>query len=402
MKKHYLIRRSLEQYIGPLNLDGLRRSFRKMEFGLQDEVAASLGPWVHLEDMDRLKRHYPEVAKLVGKEFLSDWGVSEHTQVNISSKNKKNSSRSSIKGILLGIGVSLLAFGIVHVVLENYPLESKDPSVMVQGLVRLIREDPHSLQQQLKQNKDHIRAQALKSKENYQIWLPLIRYLAFEMFEPQLADGLLRSVGGYDCRVEAIALSLKSVDDFKRLAGIKNRMLLWDPNWIRRRSEFNQSSRNDFEGCLRVVRHTLHSNPDFAAKDYDVYKSRVQYQLEMIQRGQSQSRMDQGVFATMQCIELNQQRCLDTTDQIEGDLQSWLKVYETRSRIATLIARKDQLAEAELAEISRLMERLSSVDTLTRLDYSLENEFASLLIEFKGDTKKVRDHYAQTQRFFNP
>ncbi len=43
-----------------------------MEFGLQDEVAASFGPWISFDNFPALAKTYPELSRLVRERFLED------------------------------------------------------------------------------------------------------------------------------------------------------------------------------------------------------------------------------------------------------------------------------------------------------------------------------------------
>ena len=71
--KLYLIRVDMERFIGPLTLREVRESYRRMEFGLQDEIAASNRAWVAFDDLERVKRYYPELVGLIKREMLSGW-----------------------------------------------------------------------------------------------------------------------------------------------------------------------------------------------------------------------------------------------------------------------------------------------------------------------------------------
>ena len=69
----YLIRIDMERFLGPLSQKEMREAYRRMEFGLQDEIAASNKLWVSFDDLELVKRHYPELVGFVKKEMLSGW-----------------------------------------------------------------------------------------------------------------------------------------------------------------------------------------------------------------------------------------------------------------------------------------------------------------------------------------
>ena len=82
MQKRLLVRRDNSNFIGPMSLEEFARRFKKLEFGFQDEVAASNGIWVKLDQYQQLKQHMPEVAKLVKTELAKQIQVDEFGKNN--------------------------------------------------------------------------------------------------------------------------------------------------------------------------------------------------------------------------------------------------------------------------------------------------------------------------------
>ena len=96
----YLIRIDMERFLGPLSQKEMREAYRRMEFGLQDEIAASNKLWVSFDDLELVKRHYPELVGFVKKEMLSGWGSSvlptSFTQDEVTKFKKKRRHGSSL------------------------------------------------------------------------------------------------------------------------------------------------------------------------------------------------------------------------------------------------------------------------------------------------------------------
>ena len=100
-EKLYLIRVDMERFIGPLTLKEVRDSYRRMEFGLQDEIASSNKPWVAFDDLERINRIYPELGNLIKKEMLSGWGSTEPDTKTTTGVEKVESSSKKTMGLLL-------------------------------------------------------------------------------------------------------------------------------------------------------------------------------------------------------------------------------------------------------------------------------------------------------------
>ena len=107
MAKLYLIRRNLESFLGPLTLEELKKSYQRMEFGLQDEVAGSYGRWIAFDDLDRIQDHYPELTPVIRETMLGGWGFSQNTATRIIDRGNSG-KREKSKGGGLSFGVTLL------------------------------------------------------------------------------------------------------------------------------------------------------------------------------------------------------------------------------------------------------------------------------------------------------
>ncbi len=90
----YLIRKQSYRILGPMTLQELKVALDSLEVTLSDEIAASLKPWVFLDDGQAIRSHYPEVVAILGRgEDFS--AVSE--SMNLSVKGKRNESSKNFK-----------------------------------------------------------------------------------------------------------------------------------------------------------------------------------------------------------------------------------------------------------------------------------------------------------------
>ena len=74
----YVVRRNLETFLGPMNIEELKRAQNAMEFGLHDEIAGNCGEWVRFDKPGEMGLHYPEVIDAISKEMFESWGISTH------------------------------------------------------------------------------------------------------------------------------------------------------------------------------------------------------------------------------------------------------------------------------------------------------------------------------------
>ena len=103
MAKLYLIRRNLEGFSGPMSLMELKDAFKRMQFGLSDEVSGHCGPWVTMDNLEKVKKTYPEVARIVYEDLASEWGVSSHGDPVPVSENTRQIRKKSARGLSLAV-----------------------------------------------------------------------------------------------------------------------------------------------------------------------------------------------------------------------------------------------------------------------------------------------------------
>ena len=144
-EKLYLIRVNLESFIGPYTLSEVRSAYKRMLFGLQDEIAASNMPWVSFDDLLQVKEHYPELMKFVKQEMLSGWAVTDQSvQIDAGAK-RKIVKTSTTSGSANGSGSNfLLSIVLVAVIFAGSLLILKNSGVLKR--LQLGKKDPKSKQ----------------------------------------------------------------------------------------------------------------------------------------------------------------------------------------------------------------------------------------------------------------
>ena len=184
-EKLYLIRVDMERFIGPVTLKEVRDSYRRMEFGLQDEIASSNKPWVAFDDLERVNRIYPELANLIKKEMLSGWGSTEPEPRTIPGGEALDSLPRKTFSLLLKsfliLILGFLVFAGVYVVKEKKIQQVKmlfqDPTFAQALFYYADGYNPRFESFMDRHRKDINRS--LKKRKKFQMWIPYVRSVAF-------------------------------------------------------------------------------------------------------------------------------------------------------------------------------------------------------------------------------
>lgn len=256
MKKLYLVRKKLFEFIGPIDGQELNDAYHKMKFGIDDEVCGNCGEWVSLSDRGKLKSLYPEIAKIVNSDLENTWGVS--AEETIVAKTKTSTPSRFFLRLLFVIG--LMALGGFTYLYFTSPQVIRPWLVMLKlanesyiDRLKLLYNDnqnPEAFSYFFRQNQAEIINQYRQNKSRELI--PYIRAYAFKYSNGKVegvrAKELLASQGtrNYsDCSLKAWGRRWKA--NSQTLQTILNsevppsfsklQVLSWDPNWIKRRPE---------------------------------------------------------------------------------------------------------------------------------------------------------------------
>jgi len=424
MEKLYLVRRSIETYIGPMKLRELKDSYKRMEFGLQDEVAGNRGEWVAFDDLKKLKSTYPEISKLVSDELLGGWGISEHSQKklirpNAVKKSKKNSRPT--KGLLvlffiLGASSALYFSGRYRLIQKLSFFQKSDPT----SLATLVDTDDLSeFDQQMEKLLPKILPKVKNSRSLYNQWIPYLRLLAFQKEGelPGLNAKLLRGMGKFaapnDCSYESWLSRWRSsfsewgVFDGSGAPSIKNdwsRVLLWDSNWMyRRRSAPGwKKISHYYEACLLMSRKALVSLRDqslvpLESKNIaESFIERMTFQIDMTHGVPSK------VGNPSSPIVLKLSNCLESATTMEelsscnkpsalnkqwGDYFTWV---EARQKMFIFLQDKSALSDDQLSDLRKIHHNLKTIDPLTEFSYQAELQYFVAILLNNGSLLEAR------------
>ncbi len=420
MAKLFLIRRNMESFTGPLSLVEMKEAYKRMAFGLQDEVSGHCGPWVSFDNLEQIKRIYPDVARIVHEDMLAGWGVSGHGERMGGEKTAQLQIKRS-KGLGLAIAfavIALCAFLAAVFMASGGKLSSKakEPSALPGPdvpFVMLERRDFGAFTAFMTEQLDTIVDKVLKERKADSPWLPLVRRHAFmtDGTAGALPSKLMRGEGALaaptDCSLKSWKkrwrAASKQTGPFVSEKKLQNqhwaRLLAWDPHWVKRREHAGWiAPDNYYVGCLEMADRALTdvasemSISETAAWDKNglaAVRIRLQWVLEMARDGSSRAPTSVAAgdpLSQWTCYEAAKDaatlvKCKDAAGAGPAE-DPWVSYTEDRFgwSYVRIAAHQKGALPAEVADrIAQLAGRLGKADYFTRFDYRAELKLAKTL-----------------------
>ncbi len=256
MTKLYLIRKNLETFVGPWSTAEIKDAVKTMQFGLQDEVSGHLGPWVTMDQRERMKKYYPDLAKALYEGNGLDWGLGD-TDIRSSDADtqrlRAQGQRNLTWAVLFFVGAAI-AFGIAVYLANAAKMaakarEEKELSFDTREAERLAQvEGEVALDRYLARHSSEIaNAMAFQGKEESD-WLPYVRSFAlrgegsFAGVSAKVLRGQTSIPAPVDCSEKAWEQRWRQgQSQWSRFAAGEElirshwaRILAWDPHWISR------------------------------------------------------------------------------------------------------------------------------------------------------------------------
>ena len=420
--KLYLIRRNLESFLGPLTFDEVRRSYRKMEFGLQDEIAASFREWVNFDDLERIKEMYPEIADFVRKEMLSGWGVSRHpnkpkrdrsTTPARSEKTRKRAYGAALASVIMAVA------GVAFFMARNGELASKffaadDPNP--ERARELMNDEKGVLfENYMERYRREVAAQAQKAAA-FKEWLPLMRVYAyrregrFEGMQPQFLRGVDNGIAPKDCTLATWKKLWQSSrpewDGFIKGTSLPQadwaRLLAWDPHWILHRSPERGwlNPESYYEGCILMAQKSLiqlGTETKDGSEARENILARLNWLVSMLKGESVGSEISMsGTLWAISCLESSEKReAIEECHKATELGRDWDGVFRARMLVnhaRTVIARGPTLGVNDIEELRQLIPQIRARDPYTRFDYDLEIRFYQQVMITSGRVQKAADH----------
>lgn len=413
IERLYLIRVGMERFLGPFSFRQVQDAYRKMQFGLQDEICGSLRSWVSFDNLEAVRRHYPELVQFVEGEMLSGWnGGSVSDQSTLPSQINGGGSRNGnfslfVLCILLAIGAGV-AFLSYHDGEWVNPLGMLKDRTLYQA--RSLYGDRYNPRFEgfMDRNRGEIN-QAMRKKKGYAQWLPYVRSVAFgkdgrwEGLTAKKLRGSAENSMPQDCSIAAWD------DRWKRSQGdwsgfLEGRelpreewasLLIMDSHWVRNRSPMAGwiDPGSYYEGCLRTAMKSLaRVGNDGDAK---ILLSRLRWQLGVISRNSPSEEFEMsGTLWAVSCLEdvhdAGEIRSCFSSIKMRRPWQVFFDSSVILRKMAILVGNKSQLNDSEVRALNELMESRSGNGSELPVSYDEEMRFYQEIIQQKGNVRAAR------------
>lgn len=396
----YLIRIRYQKIIGPFTKKGLRDAHRGFEFGLQDEVCGKRGKWVSLDDIDKIGREYPELSNFVQNELLSGWAISDRKYALSPQKPNGQRARGQTAkrksfGLIATIAAVVFSFSSIYVIKKN--------EIVNRFLAQKTDPRPEKAKELYEKTgtasfmayMESYRNEILKNG-NPKDWIPYLRAFAFERngeiagLNAKVLRGSAATIAPQDCSLTFWdnTLRRKSSKIGKILSSEKVskdellKILLWDPDWILRRSPYESwiGPKSYFEACIRMCFKALKQGALKPDQDYtELISARISWMLAKLdQREEAQAELPSGPLGSLICIERAQSPEELSMCEFQEYSKEWQNFFKKRVALREswlLIGKLSPLEEAEVQRITDLLPAIRPLDGITRMDFAPELRF---------------------------
>lgn len=449
MTKLYLIRRNLDTFLGPYTAGEIKEAFQKMQFGLQDEISGHCGPWLILESTDKIRKTYPEIARLIFEDMQS-WGMSSPDAIKMTGSGIKeiNGGKSSVfSGLgwaiaLLVIAALALASAIYFAVTGKtipFPRESETPFLFEEIKSIAEKQDGPGISRFVEKNLSEITERITRSKKPELQWLPYVRHYAFGFDNllgnspPSATTYPLGSIDGLpqrflrgdglshlplDCSEKAWLArwrgAIRSLNEMVTQAKLVNthwaRLLAWDPHWIRRRDHKGWlKGESYFLGCTYMAEQALKeifadpsvvsSAGDWEKLGLNKVKNRLTWILEVQKSGlwSNQPTMPQpnDLLSLWTCYEsaLEIRHLAQCREAFTGGSDESTASYSDErfgwNLIRLILSAKGNLPSEVVQAMNQLLPKVQKGDQYTKLDYRFEIKVWRSLVKQPTGVEKV-------------
>ncbi|MCX6116678.1 MAG: hypothetical protein NT027_03990 [Proteobacteria bacterium] len=450
MSKKYLVRRENLRFIGPMTRSEFREGLRRMDFGLQDEVAGHCGAWVLLDREDMVQRHYPELAAIVTEEMPAAWremtGHAKkltHNEQSVkssrarksgnhgsssSSKSKHKNSQGKPK-LILGVSVLLLSLAAGAYLWVKNQQEQPIPVGDIANLA--LQNDMAPFLNEMGFKLVAVTSRVQKNKEMLASWLPYLRMYAFhtngsiEGVSQKILRGSAAPAAPLDCSVEAwkkrwteLLPQIGSLTTGKLVPKTQwVKTLMWDPYWIMRRTNKGWiNPRNWYEGCLmsatvaiRAISssggsgglnggQSAEATGTSPSETIALVSRRLQIQLETLRSMKSTLPNDNVSFlGALSCMDLSLtfgdiNRCKRKGFDPVSD--SALDEYYNWSLIRLGFEGQSLQDKEFINELTLVVPRLTPESSFSKLDYSIELQIIKDGLAAGGKFEGYKDKFS--------
>lgn len=416
MERLFLIRVDMERFLGPFTLKQLKEAYGRMEFGLQDEISASLRQWVTFDDMEGIRRHYPELAQMVQTEMLSGWGMSSHTHPPLASSKVKISrkrKRVSLFWPSILLALVLLVSGLVlfrNGQFSELQMLLKDRNLYTAQSLFGEGYNPR-FEAHMDRNRDAINA-AMKKKKGFNQWIPYVRAVAFsrdgrwEGLTPKRLRGKIEEDLPLDCSMDQWEqVWTNSRSQWSRyLDGttLPNehwaRLLSFDPQWIRQRSPQSGwlGPGSYHEACMQMALKALQRQSSSTGPwEAKVFMARLRWQLGVIHTETLNEEFQMsGTLWALSCVEESPdeaelKNCLITLNLKTG----WKELLERallKRRIDLMVRAPQGIEASQLPLFQQMLKDFTARAEGSAWSFADDIRFFQEIVQQQGNVNQAR------------
>ena len=426
--KLYLIRVNVENYLGPLTADQVLAAYQNMEFGLQDEISGSLSEWISFDDIAGIEKYYPELVFIVKQEMLAGWGEIQSNNYMDQYQGPNSAGRSVWRRVRYLLLILIMAgggwlFARKEETLKRWITPAEPNPARALNLYESKNQVP--FEAYMDRYSREIVKRVKASKKQYKQWIPYIRVLAYRRSGkfPGLRPRYLRGVESIpapnDCSLDSWSKRWsKSKNKWKKFLSGKSfieaewsRILLWDPNWIRRRrvSIGWLEPPNYYVGCLKMAALALDKlelGADLGSVRNDL-QARLKWQLNLAQGNDllRDATLTERLWV-LSCLESSSDWASVQECEVE-DVQNpkWVEVIRWRrvwSQMFSLIATDNVLDPEKTEELKALLKKTDTVDSYTGFEYHVEADFLQQVVLENGNIANAIHLFSKGSLPFSP
>jgi|GEM_PF-1670945 len=418
MKKHYLIRRKLERFLGPMSLDEVQQGYQRMDFAGQDEICGHCSKWIALDDVVRMRQLYPEVLEVLSTRATGTWNMpGDESSVSLRPAPLKAANKVSAprKGLwipaIIAVAIAAVAGAFLannhdvaqRFISDNIPVASKAAMLLEQ-------QDYNGFATYMNRHLDAINTRLTKNRSGYNEWIPFIRAQAYLTdgfvpgVKPKFIQGAEKIPAPMDCSVSQWKLRWQEgqseFDAFVAGTALSRRpwarIVLWDPHWIRRRSDVEGwiIPQNYFAYCLEMaakaweqLKNTPERGQPFVA--HEAIERRIAAQINILADGTPINEIAaEGALKTLNCLDTAsspQDAASCAKSNMSNEWQELVTVRYGEANLRTQLARTTSNEDSQIQKLNDVLNVAVKFDPYTSFEYAAELRFAKLVLLNQGD-----------------
>jgi hypothetical protein len=418
MPRLYLVRRQLENFLGPYTAKEVEQQYDSLTFGSADEIAGNCGPWVCFEQKSKIKEFYPEIYSLMSSKLNSAAPRShEEKKIRPSSRSKSKRFKNRLLLVVAVLIISVVGYlksdQLLYLIDENHVSLELDEA---KHLIATSQKDKFMRYLQL--NIEQAVSKATENSAGYHRWIPILRAYSF------WGNGSVKNLNNAAIRGRDRFFAPKNCTKAawqKRWLKAKNelypfiqgeysspkvwiRALLWEPQWISWRGNHKGwiVPKNYYALCSEMALKSFQSvKEELELEIPQEFTQVIEKRLTAVATGLSMDN-DQSTESFpsfldyLNCLDFsvfepNTKRCVLPKTRLSLKLKTFLKQYQAVVVFRKLTKLKRKLGPGDLKSLeTQIIPNLTRSYPITQLNLTAEIRMAKLILLYGGDIQLAK------------